>query len=281
MKKSQLTLLAVGMALGTAAIGVSAANRAIQARDARAKAAAQDAEQDEDERAQQPAPGPKVKVKAEAGKAMHREMVGDFELRVTNGSDGRLFTKDGRGVASIRGLQAARVVKDVKLFGEPVVELAGKNCRDPCNPTFLLVASPGGKTRTLVEAQGIIKLEDLDGDGVPEALVDHLVRHTSEVVTLPFVIQKEKFVPGYAKFPQGVDRQVEELGKSAERICGATPEGECRDTLLALFVAYLFAEGGDLKPLVGHLKIEPEIKAWAEDEGLRKELQREVDQVMR
>lgn len=272
-------MLATGMALAVLAIGAGAANRALEQKEHEKRQAAQAARAERAEREAEEAEPPKP-----AGDLrkvlLERKMVGELELRVTGERVAKLFAKDGRQVAGVKGYAGVREVPGALLFGHPVVELAGKACRDPCNPTSVIVASPGGRPKAVVEAQGIVRFEDLDGDGTPEALVDHVVRHTAELVTLPFALEKEKFVPAYSKFPEKVDHQVEELGRAAERSCESALEGDCRDALLAMLAAHKFTGKDDLEALLGGLKLDPQLKGWAKDDGLQRDLGREVKAVV-
>ncbi|HEY3451258.1 MAG TPA: hypothetical protein VGK67_33175 [Myxococcales bacterium] len=274
---NQKNLLFFGIVLAILAIGASAANRMLKAKDKAARAAVEaKAEQEYEE--SQPPPTPKGDLRKVL---LKRETVGELELRVSGENEAKLFTADGKQIALVKGFAGVREVPGTTLFGKKVVELAGKTCRDPCNPTSAIVASPGGKPRTVLEAQGIVRFEDLDGDGTPEALIEHLVNHTAELVTLPYALEKEKFVPAYGKFPEKVDKQIEELSRSAERSCEASPEGDCRDTLLALLVARAFTQKDDLKALVSGLKIDQQLKVWAKDEGLQRDLEHEIKGVAR
>ncbi len=269
-------LFAAGIVLAVLAIGASAADRAVEARDrARREAAEAEAERERewDWEQAQPPPAPRTDPRKVPPR---REMVGELELRVSPENEAKLFNKDGRQVARVKGFAGVREVPGARLFGGAVVELAGKTCRDPCNPTSSIIASPKGRPRVVLEAQGIVHLEDLDGDGTPEALIEHLVRHTTELVTLPYALEKERFVPAYSRFPDKVDRQIEALSRLAERDCEQAPEGDCRDALLALLVAHRFTGKDDLKALLSGLKMERQLKTWAKDEALQRSLAAEV-----
>ncbi|MGC4118045.1 MAG: hypothetical protein QM765_26540 [Myxococcales bacterium] len=274
---NQKTLLFAGMVLAILAIGASAANRTLKARD-RAQREAAEAKADQQEQAARPLP-PKSD---QAALAFRRETVGELEVRVAStNNEARVFAKDGKLLTIVRGYAGGREVPGTTLFGAKVVELAGKACQDPCNPTSSIIASPGGKPKRVFEAQGIVRFEDLDGDGTPEVLVDHLVKGTTELIALPYALEKERFVPAYSRFPERLDRQMEAFSRTAERMCEQAPEGDCRDALLALLLAHAFTGRDDLKDYVSHLKIDSQLKDWARDGALQRELQREAKTVAR
>ncbi|MBI5546188.1 MAG: hypothetical protein HY901_20045 [Deltaproteobacteria bacterium] len=272
MDRNQLIFLGMGMALATAAIGVSAARRALQEQDEAHAQAQVQAQMDR----LTPLPhqdSPRRDL------PQRTETVGSFRVRVREGGHATLLSAGGEFVAEVSGYQGAREVPQVRLLGDPVVELAGKSCEDPCNPSVVLVAVSDGEPVQVLAAAGVPRLEDLDGDGTPEALIDHLMSGTSELVTLPYAFDGRFFRPAYSRFPEGVDRQIEALSGSASRLCTWSFDDECRAQLTALLGLSAFRSPQDAGGVVERLRTESKVKKWASNGGRIRNIVREIAMV--
>jgi hypothetical protein len=275
--KRQFVMLGIGLFLGSLAIGVGAAHKAEEQRKEKARDQAEAKQQAE---AEQDRPLDRPKDLKSASPIERDEKVGIFQLRVTESGRAGLFSAAGDVVAEVDGFQGARALEKARLFDGPLVELIGKDCEDPCNPTLVVAGTVKGKPIVALRARGVAKLDDLDHDGVPEAVVDHLMDGTQEMVTLPFKLKGDRFEPAYQAFPDGVDRQLDSLGKAAERICTAEVEEECRWTLEAILGLSAFQAPGSAAQAIGHLKIDPAAKEWARDGERVEKVAREMADIV-
>jgi hypothetical protein len=125
-----------------------------------------------------------------------------------------------------------------------------------------VVALRDGKPRRLMIAKGVPKVQDLDRDGVPDAVVEHLMEGSADLVTLPYRLEGEHFVPAYERFPDGVDRQVDEHWKATERLCAKKVDDECRGAMRLLVGAAAFRGAGKLPDLLGRLDVCVDARNW-------------------
>jgi hypothetical protein len=271
VERRQLILLGIGIALAAGAIGLGAVRRA-------QVAAAERAAAEERERLD-PLPPAEVEPPL-ADKPLQTERVGAFQVRVRPDGRAGVFGPDGELVHQVDAYQGAREVPDAQLFGAPVLEVSGKACEDPCNPRISLIALRAGRPFKVLEVAGVPRLEDLDRDGVPEVLVDHLMDGTREIITLPYRLEGAAFVAAYAKFPDGVDRQVEALSRSAERLCEQSATDECKDTLKALLGLEAFRAATHRADAVAHLHVESALRTWAAERDRVEAVAAEIARVL-
>lgn len=250
------------MLLGTASIGVSAVRRAerreVEAAVERAEWEAMQQESPLEEPSEHPpAENPEPVVE-------RTETVGGLTVRVLSNRRVVVFTRAGEHALDLDGFVEVREVPGAEVLGGPLVRLIGKTCDDPCNPTVVLLGVRDGDPVELLRAGGVANLEDLDGDGAPEVLLDHLVEGSHEVVTLPLKLDpnRRRYRAAYEQHPEGVDRQIEQLTAAAERICTPGVEQDCRDTLEGLLALSFFGPGKDTNP-VDRMRLEPRAKAYA------------------
>lgn len=276
MDRHQYLFLALAFLLGSAAIGLGSAHRAQQRAEEEPEALAGD---DSDmtplpRPAEADAPPPTTRI-------ARSETLGPFQLRVRDDGRAALFSPGGDLVAEIDGFLGARLVTQAPLFGAPVVELTGRTCTEPCNPQVALLASRGDASFEVLRARGAPKLDDLDADGIPEVLLDHLMEGSTEVVTLPFRLEGGQYVPAYERFPDGVDRQLDALASAAERLCDEADDvsAECQGTLRALLGLAEFRAPGTALREVNALRMEPIAKSFARNEELHAEIEAEMKAV--
>lgn len=279
MDRSQLLLLGLGILLGAGAIGLGVAQRQERARaeaeEERALAAQMDTLTPLPQPGSEPPAAPSPPEDAPPVPLEARKL-GPYELRVRSDRHAALIDKEGSIFFVMEGYLGAREVPGAKLFGGPVFELTGKRCDDPCNPTTTLLALKDGHSVQALNVEGVVRLDDLDADGVPEAVVDHLMRGTPELITLPFALEGIRYVPAYARFPDGVDRQIEALTRSAERLCGPGLDVECGQTLRALFGAVHFRSPGAPQSVAEKLRLEGLARAFVRNPETQAELAAEI-----
>jgi hypothetical protein len=274
VQKRQYILLGLGMLLGTAAIGVTAARRTLQAQEDESQARTEEEAANVETPLAEPAA-------ISGGVITRSEKLGAFQLRVRGEHSAALFDERGDVVARADGFEGARLLEGVRLYDAEAVELDGKTCHAPCNPTVQVVTMRSGRPLVVMRAAGEVKLDDLDRDGVAEALVDHLMEATKEeIITLPYRLEGARFVAAYARFPDGVDRQLDALSKSAENVCTAEVDEECQATLRAIVGLGAFRTPASPAEAIGRLRLEPAAKRWAREPERVRQIAEEIATVV-
>ena len=173
-----------------------------------------------------------------------------------------LELRDPSGRTVLEALPDAFVREAGTLHQAPVVEVVEKACQDPCNAHTRLVAWREGAAVVVLDAEGTVKLEDLDRDGIPEALLDHRMDGTAETVTLPLAYDGDRFFGEYRRFPEGVDRQLEALSRAAEIDCDDSVSTGCQADLRAILGLSAF-RGADLGRVIAALRVGEHARGWA------------------
>jgi hypothetical protein len=189
-----------------------------------------------------------------------RERFGPYRVEsAAEAEDHRATVYDPRGeeVLAVGNYAGATLRSRFLLFGRPLLEVVEKGCYDPCNPVVHLVALRGETGVEVLAAQGTVRLEDLDSDGVPEVLVEHLMAETPERVVLPLRFDGQRFVNGYDLHAQLVDRQSRTLTGAMKARCGTRAPEECLGLLRAFVGLALFRSDPDLARTFEEAEIAP------------------------
>lgn len=189
-----------------------------------------------------------------------RERFGPYRVEsAAEGADHRATVYDPRGeeVLAVDNYAGATLRKRSLLWGRPLLEVVEKGCYDPCNPVVHLVALQGETGVSVLTAQGTVQLQDLDSDGVPEVLVEHLMAETAERIVLPLRFDGQRFVNGYDLHAALIDRQSRTLVEEMKARCATRAPEECLHLLRAFVGLALFRGDPDLARTFEEAEIAP------------------------
>jgi hypothetical protein len=193
--------------------------------------------------------------------APEKEKLGPF---LVSRADGELTVRgpDGDLLASADSEADARLAGKVGKLES--LQLVDKRCDDPCNPHSQVFVSDGSRAWPVLDVPGAVRLQDLDRDGTVEALLDHLMEGTQELITLPYRLVGDRYVAAYKRFPDGVDRQITNLGGAVAGACEQGVGPDCEGTVRALVGLELF-RGAGTKGLIGRLRLPPAASQYAQE----------------